>query len=112
MVVVEAAWRSGALSTARHAAKLGRPLGAVPGPVTSMMSGGCHELLRENGAIGGTDGSEIAELAGQIGADLSPEGTPAQPTLFDILVQVEAAVSEALQLRSGAIISNMYRTCG
>src|SRR5690625_6057736 len=65
-VVVEAAWRSGALSTARHAAKLGRPLGAVPGPVTSMMSGGCHELLRENGAICVTDGAEIAELAGKL----------------------------------------------
>src|SRR5699024_2238102 len=35
VVVVEAAWRSGALSTAHHAAGLLRPVGAVPGPVTS-----------------------------------------------------------------------------
>ena len=53
-VVVEAAWRSGALSTARHARDLGRELGAVPGPVTSMASAGCHRLLRE-GAVCVTD---------------------------------------------------------
>ncbi len=44
-VVVEAAHRSGALNTARHCCELGRPLMAVPGPVTSPMSVGCHRLL-------------------------------------------------------------------
>ncbi len=39
-VVVEAAWRSGALSTAGHAAELMRPVAAVPGPVTSATLGG------------------------------------------------------------------------
>ena len=34
-VVVEAGWRSGSLNTAGHAAEIGRPVGAVPGPVTS-----------------------------------------------------------------------------
>ncbi|HKF34643.1 MAG TPA: DNA-processing protein DprA [Jatrophihabitantaceae bacterium] len=45
-VVVEAASRSGALNTARHCLLLGRTLMAVPGPVTSPMSAGCHALLR------------------------------------------------------------------
>jgi DNA processing protein len=45
-VVVEAAMRSGALNTARHCQSLGRTLMAVPGPVTSPMSAGCHALLR------------------------------------------------------------------
>lgn len=36
-VVVEAGWRSGSLNTAGHAAELGRPLGAVPGPVTQLI---------------------------------------------------------------------------
>ncbi|UQX90010.1 DNA-processing protein DprA [Jatrophihabitans telluris] len=44
-VVVEAARRSGALNTARHARTLGRRVLAVPGPITSTMSTGCHELL-------------------------------------------------------------------
>ena len=45
-VVVEAAHRSGSLSTARVALELGRPVMAVPGPVTSQASAGTHELLR------------------------------------------------------------------
>lgn len=46
-VVVEAGWRSGSLTTASHAATLGRALGAVPGQVTSAVSAGCHRLIRE-----------------------------------------------------------------
>jgi DNA processing protein len=49
-VVVEAALRSGALNTARHARDQNRPLMAVPGPVTSAVSAGCHEIIREWGA--------------------------------------------------------------
>lgn len=44
-VIVEAAQRSGAINTARHSAALGRPVMAVPGPVTSAMSMGCHQIL-------------------------------------------------------------------
>ncbi|MDF2576486.1 MAG: dprA, partial [Agromyces sp.] len=50
-VVLEAGMRSGSLNTAGHAAALGRPLGAVPGPVTSPASAGCHRLLREFDAV-------------------------------------------------------------
>jgi DNA processing protein len=62
-VVVEAGWRSGSLNTAGHAAALGRPLGAVPGPVTSSTSAGCHRLLREYDAVCVTTPGEMAELA-------------------------------------------------
>lgn len=47
-VVVEAGQRSGALNTAGYARDLGRPLLAVPGPVTSAMSVGCHRLLQRD----------------------------------------------------------------
>jgi DNA processing protein len=50
-VVVEAALRSGALNSAKHARELRRPVMAVPGPVTSEQSAGCHELIREWGAL-------------------------------------------------------------
>lgn len=63
-VVVEAGWRSGSLNTANHAATLGRPLGAVPGPVTSASSAGCHRLLREYDAVCVTNALEAAELLG------------------------------------------------
>ncbi len=61
-VVVEAGWRSGSLNTAGHAAQLGRPLGAVPGPVTSSASAGCHRLIREYDAVCVTTAQEMAEL--------------------------------------------------
>lgn len=73
-VVVEAAWRSGALSTAARAADLLRPLGAVPGPVTSMASAGCHRLLRDGAAVCVTDTDEVVELLG--GEDNTDRGVP------------------------------------
>jgi DNA processing protein len=71
-VVVEAAWRSGAMSTAHHASRLLRPVGAVPGPVTSAASAGCHRLLREGVAVCVTDADEVSELAGLTGSTLTP----------------------------------------
>lgn len=62
-VVLEAGWRSGSLNTAHHALEVGRALGAVPGPVTSAASAGCHKLLREGQAICVTNVDEMAELA-------------------------------------------------
>jgi DNA processing protein len=61
-LVVEAGWRSGSLNVAGHAVAIGRPLGAVPGPVTSAASAGCHRLIRECGAIVVTNADEAAEL--------------------------------------------------
>lgn len=61
-VVMEAGWRSGSLNTANHAASLNRPLGVVPGPVTSAASAGCHRLLREYDAVCVTTASEMLEL--------------------------------------------------
>jgi DNA processing protein len=60
-VIVEAGIRGGAMSTAEHAARLGRPLMAVPGPVTSAQSSGCHQLIRTRRATCVTDAREITE---------------------------------------------------
>lgn len=65
-VVVEAASRSGALSTARRAAELARPVAAVPGPATSASSAGCHALIRDGAAVLVTGGAQVLELAGPI----------------------------------------------
>lgn len=75
-VVVEAGWRSGSLNTAGHAAAIGRPLGAVPGPVTSASSAGCHRLLREYDAVCVTTPAEVAELApfGGVAVQLDIDG--------------------------------------
>jgi DNA processing protein len=80
-IVVEAGLRSGSLSTARHAERAGRVVGAVPGPVTSMTSAGCHEAIRSALAVLVTDAAEAAELIGDLGADAV--ATPRGPTLFE-----------------------------
>ncbi|MEU6404397.1 DNA-processing protein DprA [Streptomyces sp. NPDC046985] len=70
-VVVEAAYRSGSLVTARAARRLGRHTIGVPGPVTSSLSAGVHELLR-GGAELVTDAAEVVELVGDMG-ELAPD---------------------------------------
>lgn len=68
-VIVEAGVRSGALSTARHARRLGRPVLAVPGPVTSGLSAGCHLVLRQwPEATLVTNADEVIEAVGPMGA--------------------------------------------
>lgn len=47
-IVVEAGKRSGAINTAHHAVELNRPLGVVPGQISSLSSQGCHNLIRDN----------------------------------------------------------------
>ena len=71
-VVVEAGVRSGSLNTAAHAASVGRPLGAVPGPVTSASSAGCHRLFREFNAECVTTPDEVMALFTPVGE--SPAG--------------------------------------
>lgn len=63
-LVTEAGLRSGTINTAGHSATLGRALGAVPGPVTSAASAGCHLLIREYGAALVTGAREACELIG------------------------------------------------
>ncbi|GAA3693723.1 DNA-processing protein DprA [Zhihengliuella alba] len=63
-VVVEARWRSGALTTARRAAEIGREVGAVPGSIFSANSAGCHRLLGEGSAVAVTRSADVLELAG------------------------------------------------
>ncbi|GAA5030103.1 DNA-processing protein DprA [Microbacterium fluvii] len=81
VVVVEAGWRSGSLNTAAHASQLGIPLGAVPGPITSAASTGCHRLLREHDARCITGVDDVRELLGGAGAQHpSPDGAAAALT--------------------------------
>ena len=80
-VIVEAGERSGALNTARHAAQLGRPLMAVPGPVTSAQSAGCHRIIREWAATCVTCADDVIEMLSPLGASQTlPVGaTPSAP---------------------------------
>ncbi|MGQ0482185.1 MAG: DNA-processing protein DprA [Pseudonocardia sp.] len=99
-VVVEAGWRSGSRRTASDAALLGRPVMAVPGPVTSALSRGSHRLLREPGTVLVTRAEEVVEAIGRIGEDLCPQfaGMP-ETRATDRLSAVALRVHEALPWR-------------
>ncbi len=67
-VVVEAGVRSGALSSARHARRIGRAVMGVPGPVTSGLSAGCHLILRQwPESVLVTNADEVIECVGPMG---------------------------------------------
>lgn len=61
-VVVEAKFISGSIRTAREAAEIFRPVFAIPGPVTSPLSEGCHRLIAERVADIATSLDEILEV--------------------------------------------------
>jgi len=103
-VVVEAGWRSGSLNTAGHAAQLGRPLGAVPGPVTSSASAGCHRLIREYDAVCVTNAQEMAELVDPGGAATLPMGDPT-PERTRVLDALSRSGQEAARLAAIAGMS-------
>ncbi|TDF38903.1 DNA-protecting protein DprA [Streptomyces sp. WAC05374] len=109
-VVVEAEYRSGSLVTARAAQRLGRFTMGVPGPATSGLSAGVHELLRGEAELV-TDAAEVAELVGDIG-DLAPARRgPVLPR--DLLDPAGARVLEALPPRGrAATASTVARDAG
>jgi DNA processing protein len=72
-VLVEAGLRSGARTVITMAATLGRAVMAVPGPITSSMSIGCHELIRTGTALPVASVTEIVESAAAVYPGLRPE---------------------------------------
>ncbi|GLY04849.1 DNA-processing protein DprA [Actinoplanes sp. NBRC 101535] len=98
-VVVEAAARSGAVQTMGRVISLNRPALVVPGPVTSAMSVGCHELLRtQPSARLVTSAADVLEEVGRIGEHLSaPARGREHPR--DALDEESALILEAVPAR-------------
>lgn len=110
-LVVEAGARSGALSTARWAEQLMRPLSAMPGPVTSAMSVGPHRLIREARAALVSRPDDVVELVGHMGVDAAqPELTSAVPT--DGLSQTAALLHDALPTRGPVTVAELMAATG
>lgn len=104
-VVVQARWRSGALSTANHALNIGRAVGAVPGSILEPASAGCHRLLQETPARLITDAADAAQLiSGHLEPTHAQNGEPA-PTeeekepAQDQLTEVQDRIFDALPVR-------------
>ena len=113
-VVIEAGERSGALNTARHAAELNRHLMAVPGPVTSAQSAGCHRIIRDwNGTLV-TRAEEVRSMLEPIGAEEPPPGEAGQsaPDSRDDLDLECARVLDAFPVRAVVGMSTIARKAG
>jgi DNA processing protein len=108
-VVVEAGLRSGAANTASWAESLGRPVCAVPGPVTSSASAGCHVLLRNHAHLV-TRAAEIVELVGRIGELADEPGHPCTP--LDGLSAAELRVYDALPSRGARTVDQVAVATG
>ena len=108
-VVVEAGLRSGAANTAAWAESLGRPVCAVPGPVTSSASTGCHVLVR-NGAQLVTRAEEVVEMVGRIGELATEPARPASP--LDGLGPNELRVYDALPARGARTVDQVAVDAG
>jgi DNA processing protein len=88
-VVVEGAERSGALLTAARAQTLGRPLGAVPGRVSSPLAAGPNGLIRAGATVVSRAQDVLDELFGE-GVVRSTER--ARPPLKGELERLLAAI--------------------
>ena len=108
-VVVEAGARSGAANTAAWARALGRGICAVPGPVTSSASVGCHVLLRA-GAMVVTRADEVLELVGRAGELAADAERPT--SVLDGLADNELRVYDALPSRGARTVDEIAIASG
>ena len=109
VVVVEAGKRSGAANTAAWARKLGRPLGAVPGPVTSATSVGCHRMIADELATLVFDVEGVIALAAPDGGGDPGRGRP-RPT--DDLTVEQQRVHDAIPGRGIVTIDEISFSAG
>jgi len=117
-VVVEAAVRSGSRTTAREAASMLRPVMAFPGPVTSAMSAGCHDLLRDRQAILVTCADDIEAMLTSFVEHDEPDAargasnpTPEQQAQVDPRTR-EGRVLAALSHRRAAELDRLVSRTG
>ncbi|MDP9800324.1 DNA processing protein [Arcanobacterium wilhelmae] len=109
-VVVEAPFKSGALSTARHAMEIGREVAAFPGPIDAPTSVGCNELIR-HGATLVTSHTQIAELIEPIGVNPLADDAFFSPAT-DGSDQVTRRLIDALPKHGGAQLADVARIAG
>lgn len=110
-VVVEAAYRSGAISTVNWAARLNRVVMGVPGPITVATTAGVHQLIRNHVATLVTSGDDVLELIGKAGEHVrdDPRG-PDNPR--DLLTFRERQVLDAVPVAQSAGVDSIAVVAG
>ncbi|MFI5907253.1 DNA-processing protein DprA [Dactylosporangium sp. NPDC051541] len=109
-VVVEAGSRSGARSTLAYARLLGRSAMAVPGPINSAMSVGCHMELRQENTVLVTRVDEIIEAIGSVGELALPIKGAGRPE--DVLDPLQARVLDAVRPRRATTAEQIAAVAG
>ncbi|GAA4473598.1 DNA-processing protein DprA [Enteractinococcus fodinae] len=111
-IVVEARYRSGALSTANHAHDLDRTVGAVPGPINVPTSAGCHRLIKESPTQLVDDATDLDAFYGST-TEAPPASTAAaNQRNYDILDLEEMLVFDALPVSTTTNISHLTGLTG
>lgn len=100
-LVVEAAERSGTTATARSAQIMNRPVMAVPGPVTSPVSAGCHRMIGDREAVLVTSADEVMRMLDFGRPDAMPASTSTMDRERDTLGEREQRVLDAFPARGG-----------
>jgi len=114
-VVIEAGYRSGSLNTATHARELDRPIGVVPGPVTSGASAGCHRLLRTNPATTlVTSVADVVELVTNetIDAGFERRDSDNVVRILDSLSSTKPRSVAAIAAKAGIDVTTVTATLG
>ncbi|HEY4558604.1 MAG TPA: DNA-processing protein DprA, partial [Enteractinococcus sp.] len=111
-IVIEARYRSGALSTANHAHDLGRTVGAVPGPINVPSSAGCHRLLKETPALLIDDPGDLENLYGLSSSNSDALRTAEHQRDYDMLNVEEMLVFDALPVRTRTDIGHLTGLTG
>ena len=109
-VVVEAAERSGTMATARAATEMARPLMAVPGPVTSPASAGCHRMVADGEAALVTSAEDIMGLL-DLGRGEAPSRSWSRAAR-DALTAPERRVLDAFPARTPVSADRLVASCG
>ena len=109
-IVVEAADRSGALITARHAMEQGREVFAVPGPVDSPGSSGPHRLLRDGAKLVTCIDDVLEELGPLVEAAPDQRGGTIRVAAEVLLNEIEHAVLQAIE-PTGSMLDDVAASC-
>lgn len=113
VVVVEAGLRSGSLNTASWAHEVGVPVAAVPGPVTSMASAGCHDWIARDRARLVSDADDVLRLASPVGdqgmlaTEVVEQLGPSRPA--DVLGQDQRRLYDLLTPRKERTVAQLAR---
>src|SRR5690625_4350945 len=111
-IVIEARYRSGALSTANHAHDLGRTVRAVPGPINVPSPAGCHRLLKETPALLIDDPGDLENLYGLSSSTSNASRTAEHQRHYDMLNVEEMLVFDALPIRTRTGIGHLTGLTG